>query len=298
MRQWFGSDLCQVDSGKESGRGFFRRAIRSLVVVAGATAWSVASLAQEPVAIPNFWNLNERAGAANVAGIDVIRFVTSDDYPPFNFEGPDGRLMGFNVDLARAVCEELDLPCTIQVRPFEDLVAAIEADRADAVIAGIEITAQTRESLAFSEVYLQFPGRFVVRRGLPLAVDDLARERVAVTAGTAHEAYLRAFFQQAEIVAFETDAEARAALRSGETDLLFGDGMQLSFWLQGTTAGDCCQFSGGPFLESAYFGQGMAIAVDPDRPDILSALNEGLRAAFESGVYAATYLRYFPVSFF
>ncbi len=46
----------------------------------------------------------------------TIRFVTEEDYPPFNYLGRDGALVGFHIDLARAVCAELAVPCTIQTR--------------------------------------------------------------------------------------------------------------------------------------------------------------------------------------
>ncbi len=46
----------------------------------------------------------------------MIRFLTETDYPPFNFTGPDGNPAGFNVDLARLICEEIKVTCTIQMR--------------------------------------------------------------------------------------------------------------------------------------------------------------------------------------
>ena len=76
--------------------------------------------------------------------------------------------------------------------------------------------------------------RFVARRDA--RIDDVRPERSRVhhrvVAGTRHEQYLRALFTEAEVVLYE--APAREALRRGETDLLFGDGFALSFWLNGT----------------------------------------------------------------
>lgn len=271
-----------------------------LVALAAAFAVMVSAVAQEgpAVTIPNFWNADQRTEAIGEIDIDVIRFVTTDDFPPFNFADADGRLIGFNVDLARAICDVLATPCTIQVRPFDDLIPSVRNDRADAAIAGVAITPQTQSAVAFSDVYLRLPARFVVRRGLPLGIDDLDGRTVAVVANTAHEAFLEAFFEAAEIVPYENDRSARTALRTGEADLLFGDGLALSFWLAGSTSGDCCQFAGGPYLERAFFGNGMAIAIAPDRPDLLLAVNAALREVYAIGDYAALYLRYFPVSFF
>ena len=252
------------------------------------------------VVIPNFWDPTMRADRDDVEPFDGIRFVTSDNFPPFNFTNADGRLIGFHIDLARAICEELEVPCTMQVRPFEDLVETLTTDRADAAIAGIAISAGTQREINFSDVYLRLPARFVVRRGLPLEISAsaLAGQRIAVVAGTAHQAYLETFFASSEAVLFENAEAARSALRSGEAEILFGDGLQLSFWLQGLTAGECCMFAGGPYLEAAFFGPGMAIAVAPEQAAILAGINEALRSIYTDGTYAGIYLRYFPVSFY
>lgn len=260
----------------------------------------VAASAQgeSAVTVPNFWDSMQRPAAVDNTGINGIRFVTSDDFPPFNFTDPGGRLTGFNVDLARAICEVIAVPCTIQTWPFDDLLIALLTDRADAAIAGIEISAAARDVVLFSDVYMTFPARFVVRQSLPLTIDTLAQRTVAVVVGSAHEAFLTAFFPAADIATYPTEAAARLALRTGDVDLLFGDGMRLSFWLQGMTAGNCCQFSGGAYFDPRYFGLGMAVAVAPDRPDIQTAINAALRQIQASGQYASIYLRYFPVSFF
>lgn len=250
--------------------------------------------------IPDFWDpavRTPRPAAGTIAG---IRFVTTDDFPPFNFADADDRLTGFNIDLARAICTELDVPCTIQSRPFDDLVRSLVEVRADAAIAGIAISPQSREVLSFSDVYLRQPARFVVRRGLPLEVSPAAldRRRVAVVAGSAHLAFLQTYFPLAQARPYATAEAARSALRSGQADLVFGDGVQLGFWLQGTTAGDCCEFAGGPYLDSTFFGEGFAVALRPEDLALRAAINAAMEALQVQGVFAELYLRYFPIGFF
>lgn len=249
-------------------------------------------------AVPNY--RDTRAERAQPPLIEGIRFTTSVDFPPFNFMDASGRLVGFNVDLARAICEELAIPCTIQSRPFEDLLAAIADDRADAAIAGVAITIDTRRAVDFSDVYLRLPARFAVRQNesLDVAVEGLTNRRVAVVDGTGHEAFLIAFFQSATVLSFANAEEGRAALKEGLVDAFFGDGMQLAFWLEGSESENCCIFAGGPYLESAFFGQGLAVAIRPDRPDMVAAVNASLQAIATNGIFAELYLRYFPLSFY
>jgi polar amino acid transport system substrate-binding protein len=263
-----------------------------------------AALAAEPqaaVTIPNFWDPKRRVERPPAGAVPAIRFVTTDDFPPFNFLDAQGHLIGFNVDLARAICAELAIPCTIQARSWEDLAGALANKNADAIVAGLAITAEAREKLDFSDVYLRSPARFVVRRdgpGIDASAEGLAGHSLAVVEHTAHEAYLAAFFPQAARRTYPTIEAAREALKAGAVDALFADGVQSSFWLQSEAAGNCCVFAGGPYLEQHFFGNGMAIAVPKGADDLRRALNAAMGALHDKGVYAELYLRYFPVSLY
>ncbi len=249
--------------------------------------------------VPNFWDPQATVEKPS-RRIVAIRFLTSPDFPPFNFIAPDGRLSGFNVDLAREICETLSAECTIQLRPFADLGRSLEENRGDAIVAGIGISAENRKRFSFSDIYLRFPGRFAA---LKTAMPDpdrggLAGKWVAVVANSAHEAFLHAFFSDARIAAYQTRQEALAALKAGKVDAYFGDGMTLGFWLESTQADGCCTFAGGAFLDSTFFGQGMAVALAPRNETLRTAINYALRRIHDSGRYEELYLRYFPISFF
>lgn len=251
--------------------------------------------------IPSFWDPKRRVERPPAASVQAIRFVTTDDFPPFSFLNEEGYLTGFNVDLARAICEELAIRCTIQAREWDDLLRSLREGNADAIIAGIAMTVESRKELDFSDIYMRSPGRFVVRADSADIVpspDGLAGRTLAVVARTAHEAYLAAFFPEIGRKLFDTPEAALEAVRGGEADAYFGDGIQLSFWLQSESADGCCLFVGGPYMESRFFGDGMAIAVPRGAADRKQAIDSALASLFEKGVYAELYLRYFPVGFF
>ena len=94
--------------------------------------------------------------------------MTEVDYPPFNFAGPNGSPQGFNVDLARMLCEELKITCTIQMRRFETLVQALNENRGDAAIASIAVSPDIRAKVDFTDPYYRTPARFVARRDSPI----------------------------------------------------------------------------------------------------------------------------------
>ncbi len=255
----------------------------------------------EGVVIPDLWDPNRRLDKPATTALTGIRFTTTDDFPPFNFTGPDGKLTGFNVDLARAICRELSVPCTIQARPWDGLIDTVAAGRVDAALAGIAITPESRAKLEFSDVYLRPVARFVGRKSAPAArlnTDGLAGRKIAVAKGSSHEAYLAAFFPASTRIAVETPGAAADALKAGSVDLVFGDGVQLAFWLQSEAASGCCDFIGGPYVEPHFFGQGLSIALPPKRDDLRLALNWALDSLYDKGVFAELYLRYFPVGYF
>jgi polar amino acid transport system substrate-binding protein len=265
-------------------------------------AWSVPTPAQgegaSSVMVPGFWDPRRRPERPDLSRISVIRFLTEIDYPPFNYAGADGNPAGFNVDLARLICDEIKTNCTVQMRRFDTLLDSLAANRGDAVIASIAATPETRARADFSDPYYRTPARFVARRDS--RIDDVRPEqlegrKVAVVAGTAHEIFLRALFTEAEARPYPTADAARNALRAGEVDLLFADGISLAFWLNGTDSAGCCEFRGGPFLESRFFGEGIGIAVRRGNDVLRQAFNWSLFRLWERGRFTDLWLRYFPV---
>src|SRR5690606_8320298 len=111
--------------------------LRTLFLAAAMCLSASAALTQEPppVAIPNFRGTPAELLPEAKGPRRLIRFLTSSDYPPFQFLKPDQSPAGFNVDLARALCAELEFPCTIQALPWDDLLGALDNGRADALIA-------------------------------------------------------------------------------------------------------------------------------------------------------------------
>ena len=227
-----------------------------------------------------------------------IRFLTGNDYPPFNYLDEDNILTGFNVDMARAICLEVGATCDIKARPWRELLPALKRGDADAVIASHIINARTLKEVDFSDRYYYTPGRFAaLRKAEKLSITPVGLEAklIGVVKGTTHEAYIRDFFQDSRVRSFDSAQKAREALQAGKVDLIFGDAISLSFWLNGTLANGCCEFRGGAFSEPKYFGDGIAIAVTKGDKQLQALLNRALTRVRASGRYEELFLRYFPI---
>jgi polar amino acid transport system substrate-binding protein len=227
----------------------------------------------------------------------VLRFVTEGEFPPFNYYDEDGVLTGFNIDLARALCLETNTTCEFQVRPWDELIPALNRGEADAVIAGHVVSAKLLRQVDFTDSYFHTPGRFAGRRDaekFEITPEDLDGKRIAVAKSTAHEAYLRGFFRYSAIQVYDDPEQAREAVSAGKADLVFDDGISLAFWVAGTSSRDCCELKGGPFHEPRYFGDGMTIAVRKRDPGLKDVLNRALKRTRANGRYEELVLRYFP----
>jgi len=197
------------------------------------------------------------------------------------------------------LCEEIKVTCTIQMRRFETLLDAIASNRGDAIIASLAVTPQIRARVDFTDPYYRAPARFVSRKTsvMPeIRPEYLEGKKVGAISGSSHEAYLKTMFTDAVLVSYPNDDALRQALKRSEVDFIFGDAISLAFWINGTDSADCCAFSGGPFIESRYFGEGIGIAVRKGNDTLRQALNWALFRLWEKGRYTDLWLRYFSVS--
>lgn len=270
-------------------------------LLALAPAEAAAPAAPVPsVAVPDFWNPRSRGERVEAPQTGrAVRFLTDDEFPPLHFAGPDGNPTGFVVELARAVCEKLAITCTVQARRFDTLLDSLESKQGDVVAAAIPLTAGLRQKFTATRPYFRWPARFAARadRGLPLpSAETLAERSVGVIGGSAHAAYLGAFFPKAKLHEFTDLAAAEGALKRGEIDYLFADGLNLALYVGGQEAENCCALVGGDYLENRYFGEGIGLITRQDDAALARALDDALQRVWDDGKYAELYLRFFPVS--
>lgn len=267
----------------------------TVLVLALLLALPLPALAQ---ALPYHVDPGGREVIPNLAAVPTIRFLTTADFPPFNFRDEKGELVGFNVDLARAICADLGIACTVQAWPWEQAAKALEDNQGDALIAGLAITPENGTLFDFSSIYLMLPGRFVTPVAAAGDFDPLALagKRVAVRRGSTHAEFMRRYLPESTPVEFDSEIAALDAVQAGAADAYFGDALRASFWLN--THVGCCDFAGEPYFRPDLFGEGLAIALPAGHDTVRQAIDYGLNRLKRSGVYDELYLRWFPVSFY
>ena len=276
----------------------------STILISIATA-QICSAQQLPQTsnVPNFWDPNVRLVKPDGFKIKRLRFLTTTDFPPFNFIDRNKKLSGFHVDIARQICSELAiLPlCQIQALPWNELDQAIEKGNGEAIIAGLEMTLETKKKYDFSMPFMHVPARFVALHASilnePMA-KSLFKKKTALVSGSAHANYFKAVFSNRKYLEFDTLAQAQKALLEKKVDVLFADAVSSAFWLTSKVADKCCKFVGGPYISREYFGNGLTIAIAKGNTELVEAINFALRRINDNGTFREFYLRYFPLSLY
>ncbi len=249
---------------------------------------------------PLLWDPQERIAKPPLSDQTRLRFLTTVDFPPFNHQDQSGRLSGFHVDLATAICRELELleRCQIQAIEWNQLVPAIEQRQGEAIIAGLVPGAGTAGKLTFTRSYFPFPARLAVRGANAIDEKAVSGKRVGVLERSGHDTMLGVFLPLAKPVRYSREDWMLADLKEGKLDAVFSDGMRLSFWLAGASSEGCCGFAGGAYFSPELLGNGLRIATSAQSPELAGAIDYALKQLSLKGTLNELYLRYFPKDFF
>lgn len=285
----------------------------AIVVLAGALGrmyegaplpWTRHEVAVTPAAeasalvAPQVQTQVPAAPASDVRG--SLRILTEGDYPPFNYRGTDGRLTGFDVELARALCERMKRDCRFETHGWASLVSRLQRGQGDAVVASMLIPSPGREAAAkdgaiiFTQRYYSTPGHFAARKGgqSPSAA-SLEGKRIAVQSGSIHEAFLKRHFPGVVIIGAPSLDEAEKALVEARADMLFADRNALLRWLKDNHEASCCQMVGVDYADPEFFGAGVGVALRASDRGLRDEFDVALRALLDDGTYAAISRRYF-----
>ena len=223
---------------------------------------------------------------------EKLRIATTGDYPPFTYVDNDGEITGFDVDIALALCTELDAECEIVVEEWERLIPELRAGSFDAIAASMSITEKRRQRVSFTNQYYSNMVRFVARKGSGFDPADAAGKTIGTARATIASDWLAANLAgTATIKLYAGLGELYRELAAGRLDAVFGDGLGSYAWLQDPEGADF-EFVG----EGYRLDEGIGIAVRHEDALLLSRLNRGLDAILANGTYEQINARYFPFS--
>lgn len=225
-----------------------------------------------------------------------LRIATEGAYPPFNARTADGDLVGFDVDIARALCDRMERACVFVVQDWEGMIPGLLARRYDAVVASMAITEERKRKVAFTDRYYATRPAIVVPRDSPIeAATDagLAGRSIGAQSGTTHANYAEAKFPSARLKLYPIPLSYQEELQNGRLDAAIDDLILLRGWTD-SDAGKCCRVLASLPVDTAINGEGIGIAVRKTSPELTDAFNAAIAAIRADGTYRRINDAYFP----
>ncbi len=161
------------------------------------------------------------AGSALAADLNIC---VEGAYPPFSETNEAGEVVGFDIDIANALCEEIGKSCEMVKVDWDGIIPALTEKKCDAIIASMSITPERQEVVDFTTKYYSSPVKIVAKEGVTMA--DLADKRVGVQNGTVSQDFMEAEYPDIEIAAYGAQDEAFLDLTSGRVDAVASDAIQ------------------------------------------------------------------------
>ncbi|MBB5534820.1 ABC transporter substrate-binding protein [Rhizobium giardinii] len=235
------------------------------------------------------------ASTAMAAGEKIV-IGTEGAYPPFNNLESDGSLTGFDIDIAKALCEEMKAECTFVTQDWDGIIPALISKKFDAIIASMSITAERKEKVDFTNKYYNTPPAIVVPKDSPITEateDALAGKTLGAQSATTHSNYAEAHMKKSELKLYPTSEEYKLDIANGRIDGVVDDIVVLSEWLK-TADGACCKLLGALPIDPVINGEGAGIAVRKGDDALREKFNAAIDAIRKNGKYKEINDKYFP----
>ncbi len=226
----------------------------------------------------------------------TVRIGTEGAYPPFNSIDPSGKLVGFDIDIANALCKAAHFKCDFVVQDWDGIIPGLLAKKYDAIVASMSITEERKQKVDFTGKYYNTPAKFVRKKGSGLEITkaSLKGKSVAVQRATIHENFLRDNYGDIiDIKSYATQDEANMDLVSGRVDAVLADSVALLDGFLTTDAGKGFEFVGPDFTDPKWFGDGVGIAVRKGEDALRKELNAAIAKIRTDGTYKAINAKYF-----
>lgn len=232
--------------------------------------------------------------AATAAQAADLKVCVEGAYPPFSETTSSGDVVGFDIDIANALCASMGKSCDMVKTEWDGIIPALLERKCDAIIASMSITEDRMKVIDFSEKYYNTPARFLAKddASFEFTPEGLAGKTVGVQRGTIHQDFMEGEFPGVELKLYGTQDEAYLDLAAGRVDALMADSVAMDDGFLKTENGKGYSFHGESYSIPEYHGNGAGIGVRKGdaMKDDWSAAIKAIRA---SGEYDTIMQKYF-----
>ena len=226
----------------------------------------------------------------------VVRLSSDFTYPPFNYKNSDGKPVGFDIEIADALCAEAKLTCEWVTQSWDGLIPGLLARKSDVIMASMRITEERKKRILFTDKYYQTPASFVAKKEASFTIDKagLKGKTIGVQIGTIHDNYVtKVYGDVAEIKRYTGQDEVYIDLANGRLDTAFANSDQLVLAFLEKDRGTGFALKGALVTDKAYVGEGTALALRKKDKALAEKFNKAIATIRKNGTYDKIASSYF-----
>jgi len=225
----------------------------------------------------------------------TITIGTDAAYPPFETTDKLGEYRGYDIEIAEAVCGQMNVTCKFVNDPFNMLIPNLLQKKYDAVISAMGATDERKVQVSFSDIYYVPTASYLAPLAKNYSMGDIVGKTIAVQKDSTFEDYLRNHkYGNTVNVKPEPDfPTAIADLQAGRVDIFLSDTLTVKAWLRQDDNSKTYGIVVGPMINAKYFGDGFAFAFRKDEDSLRDAVNKALATIKANGTYDRITKKYF-----
>ena len=234
------------------------------------------------------------AGAASAQ--QTIRFGSDATYPPFESTAPNGEIVGFDIDLAKAMCEVMKAKCTFQNQNWDGIIPALQAKKYDVIISSMANTEDRAKVVDFTNKYYHTGARIVMPKGFKYTgPESLKGKKMGVLKASIQEKWALAYLKPAgvEVVSYPGRDPVYLDINSGRLDGSVADSVEISYGFLKKPEGQKFEFVSDTLVDQKIFGSGASIALRKGQPELKKELNTAIDTIRANGTYKKIADKYF-----
>lgn len=211
-------------------------------------------------------------------------------YPPFAFTSKSGYLNGFDVDLAKAVCQQLHTQCSFTPMPLQALFTSVAQGKVDAIIGALSISPHRQQYYDTTQPYYKSTMSYVALGRANINIDNLNGKRVGVEKGSIFKEYIvQKYGDSIKVVSFATNEELVTALSEKKVDIIALDTPAANYWVGYSTG--LFSLVGSPVTLPDDHGYGIIVKKGNDQ--LLNNINNALTTLKTNGTLTTLQGSYF-----
>lgn len=224
----------------------------------------------------------------------TLRIATEGSFPPWNYVDESGKLVGWDIDISNALCDEMKVKCTIIAQEWDGIIPGLNAKKYDMIVAQMSITEARKKQVAFTRKYKNLAAQFVAKKGTitDTSPEGLAGKRIGVQRGSIQDSFATKQFPNSEIVRYDKVTDVEMDLLAGRVDLMLEDRVSALLGFFTHDGSDKYELIGQEY-SGGLLGEGSGIAVRKEDTALLEKVNAAIDAIIKNGTYDKITAKYF-----